>query len=545
MGRGLLVGAALVALLAAPGGAGARTGAEAASPGRIVFSDEREDRDLFLVRAGERPVRIPSSSRYESQPALSPDGRTIAFVSDRFGNAELELIAVDGSGRRRLTSDPAYDGAPAWSPDGSRLAFVRERAGSADLYVMSVDGAAAARVTTAAGYESDPAWSPDGRRLAFSRAGSIYVVPVEGGPEVRVSPPAVALLRPAWSPDGRRLAVQVASSSIKDAHALAVVAADGGGLRELNVLPDVHKFSPAWSRDGRILFSARGVLYAVAPDGGTAERLVPEVAVPSDDWSGDERLAVFSRDVAPGRRLYGVRSTGEDLGRVVDAVVKDPAFSRDGRRIAFFGGRGALYVMPAAGGPRRRVTPPLPHAGAPSWAPDGRRLVIAATRGLLVVDVARGTVRRLRDTGRNDSAPDWSPDGREIAFARHWRGRTSIYLVAAAGGRPRLLRHGADGPIWSPRGDRIAFANDWFPPYDTDVWTMRADGTAARRFVRRFTGEAPAAWSPDGRSIAYFGERGRLDSEYGLYVMPAAGGRSRLLLSWRDDGIGDVAWLPR
>ena len=73
-------------------------------------------------------------------PAWSPDGRKIAFTSERDGNSEIYLMNADGSGQRSLTLNLAYDGDPAWSPDGQKITFVSNRDGRYAVYVMNADG---------------------------------------------------------------------------------------------------------------------------------------------------------------------------------------------------------------------------------------------------------------------------------------------------------------------------------------------------------------------------------------------------------------------
>jgi Tol biopolymer transport system component len=81
-----------------------------------------------------------------ADPAWSPDGRKIAFVSDRDGNSEIYVMNANGSGQRSLTRNPAYDADPAWSPDGRKIAFVSNRDGNYGVYVMNADGSGQRRL---------------------------------------------------------------------------------------------------------------------------------------------------------------------------------------------------------------------------------------------------------------------------------------------------------------------------------------------------------------------------------------------------------------
>ena len=133
-----------------------------------------------------------------ADPAWSPDGRTIAFVRWRPGRpigsiAEaIYVVKADGSGLRNLTPKPvgAY-AAPAWSPDGRKLAFVSDRDGNSEVYVMNADGSGQRSLTRNPAYDADPAWSPDGRKIAFvsNRDGSygVYVMNADGSGQRRLA----------------------------------------------------------------------------------------------------------------------------------------------------------------------------------------------------------------------------------------------------------------------------------------------------------------------------------------------------------------------
>ena len=123
-------------------------------------------------------------------PAWAPNGRSVAYVT-RVSRAEqaIYVVNVDGTGRRRITT--GYS--PTWSPDGRRIALVVARVGDAQIYVMNADGSAAMRLTPS-GVHLLPAWSPDGRRIAFisSRAGdlALWVMDPDGRNQRRLAPVA-------------------------------------------------------------------------------------------------------------------------------------------------------------------------------------------------------------------------------------------------------------------------------------------------------------------------------------------------------------------
>ena len=122
-----------------------------------------------------RPLRLDDLPRFAavSDPRISPDGQRIAYVVttiDLDANATRSavwLVPFEGGEPRRLTTGERHDRAPRWSPDGRHLAFVSDRAGAAELYVLPLEGGEPRRLTAGAGKIVDVAWSLDGRRIAY------------------------------------------------------------------------------------------------------------------------------------------------------------------------------------------------------------------------------------------------------------------------------------------------------------------------------------------------------------------------------------------
>jgi TolB protein len=217
--------------------------------------------------ARDGTFRLTSNAADDWEPAVSPDGRTVAFVSNRDGVPAIYLLALDqrdAPPARVRTRGPA--GAPSWSPDGARLAFVCQRNGQADICVVGRDGSGERVVVAEPQDEVDPVWSPDGRQLAYSsidgRTWEVRVVgvdidgaPPRRAPSRRVGPAGWSAQMPAWSPDGRRLAVSRWRSA--EDYDIWTVPLDGSPPTPV-VEGDESTFDPAWSPDGRRLAFASG-----------------------------------------------------------------------------------------------------------------------------------------------------------------------------------------------------------------------------------------------------------------------------------------------
>ena len=228
-----------------------------------------------------------------SSPSWSPDGRHIAFVSNRDGDDEIYVMGSDGTNPRRLTMDGGKD--PSWSPDGRHIAFWSERDDIVDVYVMDSDGTNPRLLTNHPALEVSPSWSPDGRHIAFvsnrDRNREIYVMDSDGTNPRNLTNNSASDWSPTWSPDGRHIAF--VSSRDGDGGEIYVMGSDGTNPRRLTM--DGGR-DPSWSPDGQhIAFSDGGEIYVMDSDGSNPRRLT--MAYGRDpSWSPDGRhIALVSR----------------------------------------------------------------------------------------------------------------------------------------------------------------------------------------------------------------------------------------------------------
>ena len=256
----------------------------------------------------------------------------IAFTSTRDGNTEIYVMDGDGRNQRRVTVNPALDRDPAWSPDGKKIAFVSNRNNvnkdHSQIWVIDADGKNPIRLTDGL-VDAFPDWSPDGTKIVYVTVrvpedhnlapGGITVMDADGNNKKRFGSGG---LHPSWSPDGKRIAF----TSFRNGNVAQLYVMDVDGRNRLRITRDfAHKRLPSWSHDGkRIAYVGDSVIWVVDSDGENPRQLTWDVSAEHPTWSPDsESIAFTSFGRDPG--VIGIYTVDVTSG-AVDTLPLDPAF---------------------------------------------------------------------------------------------------------------------------------------------------------------------------------------------------------------------------
>jgi TolB protein len=213
---------------------------------QVAFASDRDgDRDIYVADVAEMvergasyaPLNLTRNEEPDWQPSWSPDGTQIAFSCYRDDNWEICVVAADGHHLERLTAHPESDISPTWSPDGSQLLFVSRRLGDADLYVLDRADNTLTQLTRSERDEYDPAWSPDGAWIAFvtqiGTQSDLYVMRADGVDAINLTNSAYANeFQPVWTADSEQV-IYVSYTAAQGDHDLYVIGRDGSGQRVL------------------------------------------------------------------------------------------------------------------------------------------------------------------------------------------------------------------------------------------------------------------------------------------------------------------------
>ena len=363
----------------------------------LLYDSKKGGRtDVFRVsRFGGAPSLVVPDA---AEPAVSPDGKTVAFSRSRGGEDPRIWLAPleDPTNARQLTgqNDGVWaHGHPSWSPDGRTLCYNDQN----DLWIIPAQGGRASRLTADDIPDCNPVWSQDGRHIYFQSlresGWAIWRIPSGGGPMQRVTLGTDLEQSPSLSGDGKRLAYATAGrwtcSLVNRATHDRVIAATGSFTGESSLSPDGAWLAYTWDRGGPI--NVWRVPLKEGRPSGEPERMTDQRGNCSNTaWSPDGRWIAYQRLFRGQRHIWVVPTQGGVPSPFTDGATGEfsPEWSPDGRQLAFIsdlGGQEAIYAAPFEDG--RRTGPPRPIAGGVpnigvfGWSPDGSRVAFMADDG--------------------------------------------------------------------------------------------------------------------------------------------------------------------
>ncbi|HVJ82315.1 MAG TPA: hypothetical protein VNC50_14700, partial [Planctomycetia bacterium] len=511
------------------------------------MTDPRFFASLCLWVALGAPAAAGETVKLATDPALSPDGKTLVFS----WRGDLWSAASSGGAINRLTFHSGRDREPKFSPDGKKLAFLSDRDGSAQVYTMPAAGGAPTQLTFhTAGCQLE-SWFPDGKDLLISarrdfgwtRGSSRFfrISAAERGPEKLLfdaDGDAASI-----AADGKKfLFTREGEQWFRKGYHGSQAAqvwmwnAETGAFSSL-IKRDVSSRDPLWAPDGK-------GFYYVAHKGSASNLQFRDLASGADkpvtnftddlviqpSLSADGKTLVFrhlfdlyvigaSRQPNKLDLVYDGEEFSDRIERKVLSSATAASFSADGLEVAFVAG-GDVWVMDTELREPKQVTSTPEEERDVEFAPDGKSLVIVGDAGgkpdLWVAKPAdankywwqnsRFSLTKLTDDDLVESRPKFSPDGKKLAFVK---GRGELWTAEADGKNAKRILDGFAAPDfdWSPDGKWFAVsATD--DDFNSDVFILPSDGTGKPYNLSRHPlPDSRPAWSPDGKMLAFLARR--------------------------------------
>jgi Tol biopolymer transport system component len=482
--------------------------------------------------APPRRVRFSSAS-FGGEPALSPDGRALAFcASDESGKTMIWVRSLDSLPARPL---PGTEGASHvfWSANSRALGFF---AGS-ELKTIEVEGGPAVAVAAGCRNEGGGSWNRDGTILFVPDVGKgVYAVAAAGGkpaPVIAADPHTPGLFaHPRFLPDGKHFLFYVSGTS-NDLASRGTYFASLDGQEKRRVLD-----TPTVYAAGFLLYLSQGTLMAQAfdPERGQLKGDPPKRVADSitlnyyhNNFDASENGILVYRGNSAGnlRRLTWFDRAGKSQGVTGEAAdYWDVRLSPDGQKLALNAGtpNSEIWVHDLARAVRTRLTiDPQTDHGDPVWSPDGNRIAFVAwDKGIYVKNYsgAGGEELLLSDPERSIWPTSWSRDGKFILYTRSGTKQldTDIWVLPMAGDRrPRALVQAPgrayDGQF-SPDGRWVSYTSEesgrgevYAVPFADGTVLNAAPGpagaSAGRRWQVSASGGISPRWRRDGKEIFY------------------------------------------
>jgi len=462
--------------------------------GRVVFSYLG---DIWTAdENGQNVQRLTVNRARDVYGRFSPDGKWIAFSSERNGNLDVFIIPSEGGAARQLTFHSADDTVLGWRPDSQAVLFSSNRGEdfTPQLYLVNVEGGMPTKAGTDMGVQA--AYSRDGRRLAYNPKSQVY-----------------------WRKYYR-------GASQSDIVVMDIASKKFTQLTDF----DGQDSWPMWGDDGGIYFvsdrEGNGLtnIWRISEGGGKAERVT---SFKSGDvrWpaiSADGRVIVFEHDFgiwkldvgnkkATPIKLNIAAETEENLTEVqsFNSQADDYDLAPSSRRVAF-SIHGEIFSAPVEEGDLRQLTESPARDRSVSYAPDGRSLAFVSDRSgreEIYIAAADGVAepRQVTDIDTLKLALCWAPDSKEIAFTSS---DGKLHKVDTATKQSTMLDSSSYGnigaPVWSPDGKWIAYAKSDVTR-TSDVYVIGASGAEKAPHKLTFDSNIDTnPWfAPDGRKLFF------------------------------------------
>ncbi|MDX6289366.1 MAG: tricorn protease [Blastocatellia bacterium] len=464
------------------------------SNGRIAFTYLG---DIWTAdENGQNIQRLTVNKARDAYPRYSPDGKWIAFSSDRNGNLDVFIIPAGGGAAKQLTSHSADDAVLGWTPDGRGVLFSSQRGEDfmGMLYIVSVDGGMPWRAGPDMGNQAS--FSPDGKRIAYNPKGQVYWRKYyRGAYQTDVWVEDIAAKKftqltdfdgldswPMWSNGG-----DIYFVSDRDGNGLTNiwrVSESGGKADRVTSFKSGDVRFPSISSDGRtIVFEHDFGIWKL--DTGSRKVTPIHLNIDADTQENASETRMFNSeaddyDLAPSSRRIVISTHGEiftvptedgDIRQVTDGPARERnvSYSPDGKSLAFISdrsGREELYVttVDSQAEPQKLTDIDALKLGY-NWSPDSKEIAFTSSDSKLrAINVASKQIVEL-DSSRygNISTPEWSPDGKWLTYSKSDASRTTdIYVIATSGADKQAHKVTFDSyderaPRFAPDGRKLFF----------------------------------------------------------------------------------------
>ncbi|MCS6885780.1 MAG: protein kinase [Acidobacteriota bacterium] len=531
----------------------------------------------------QKTTQLTNSLGLDIYPTFSPDGKSIAYSSDRSGAFEIYIKQLVAGGKEfQLTNDGHQNLQPAWSPDGEKIAYHCSK--QSGIWLIPSLGGPARQLTD---FGSKPAWSPDGTYIAFQSdplvdlaanaspampPSTIWMIPSDGGVPMQLTSAGTPLGghgTPHWSPNGKRIVF--ASYDRRNSSIWAISVEDKSLIRIVD--NQRYIYDPIYTPDGSaIVYCARTeqsdfAIWKVNVDRETGQPQ-GEPEQQSKLGMGIIRHLVLSKD--GNKLLYSnlsmmsnivsipIDKAGKPTGRPVALTSETgrnsrPIFSPDGSKIAFEKWQAGLnpdiWIMDSNGSNPIQLTSDPNVDSVPSWYPDSNKILFRTNRNkqaeFWTISLHNRKEEKLIALGNTVDYGRLSPDGRYFAYNSSQDKTINIWLVDLQTGVRKQLtfdKEMAGFPCWSPDGKYIAVQvkrND-----DTNINVISLDTQETRVLTSGKGQHWSSSWSPDGDKIAY---AGLVDSFWNIYWISLSSNKVFQVTTYEklNAYVRYPAWSPR